>query len=1197
MLVPSWLRALSNRLKYNQFLRRHGKPVPRRGTRRISLLNRINVGQMAPASEELPDRTMLAATILIQQAAGSLDGELSATDGTIDFGDGVSGTLSVGALQAVQASTSISINATESITFATDVNTLALATQSGQTVSFSTNTASGQSIAFDDLNDSVTSEGATISFTAGTSATLGNINSKGASITLRAGLQGAGNLSVGNVLNAVNLTVAASTNTGDTVTVRGTGSASGQINITAGSTITIDNLVAQTVTITSLNNNIISADGTDAMTTIDPIDVNQLTLTAAAGINVVTLAASLTADNTTSGNITITQDALNARALTISNTAGVGVRNQAAGGTVTVTNADSAIETVGPVVSTNGAIAIDAPTSTVTVRNSVNSDRAATGANGGTVTITAANGITIDSGGSVTTAGGTFTANADAEAVPDNIGTFTLVSGTTIDTTGTTNASATITAADIEIGGTIDSGTARTNLINSAAGRLIRLGTATGVGIKLTDTELDRVTASIIQVGSTTAGNVTVEGDIDPANTSTLTIITGGTITQTSGNTITETNLRLSAAGGVTLNQDNDVDVLAGLTTGAAFSFTDADDLIVGTVDTQVGISTSNGEITLTQDTLDIQQAVNAATGDVNIRQRTAGRQIDLGTETANQLSLTDTELNLITGSVLRIGTSTAGAIHVTAAISPANIDDLTLLSDEGVDDNGNAGSISLPNGGLNVDVDTAVDLTGANDVAEIAGRIADAGQNFVYNDTSDLAIGSVDGTNGITVNAAAVIITAGGQITDGNTTGADITGTSADLTANGGIGDGDAIDTNVDNLTFSNTGSGNVAITDTDGVTVEASSNTAAGGTIDLIAGGDDNVLNINGALSSNNGNITLQGDKLTIGAAVGAGTAIVTLRSNNDGDAIDLGTDNGSANTLDITDPEIDQITAAVIRVGHTGAGNLTITNQIDPANSDTLSLITGGAVIDGTAGEQADITVNNLRISAETGIGAANDIDINVTTLAFTNDTSGQVNITDTAGGVTVDDVDTITTSSAVAGGSLTAASPLTISHDVNVGADMTFTASESGGADDLTIRGNSTVTLTSNTNSTLTFNAGEDIVFGSGAETGTIETAGTGTHTVQLNADTGGNDDGTVTQASSFTAVTTNNLEVTANNGIGTGAQFLQVAVDSLTTDSSGNNADQFIAETNTLTALDLDAGTGDITLVAGNSISDVDANAD
>src|SRR5262249_41067100 len=141
-----------------------------------------------------------------------------------------------------------------------------------------------------------------------------------------------------------------------------------------------------------------------------------------------------------------------------------------------------------------------------------------------TVSLTATNSITL--GGNVTTTG-TFTAHADVDlaAGPDSnatldapgedagTGVFTVASGMTV-TTG--NNALLISAADVNLAGSLNSGTATTT-IEAADGESIGLGTGAG-DLSLSETELQHITSGNLVIGSSattglgTTGTITANG-------------------------------------------------------------------------------------------------------------------------------------------------------------------------------------------------------------------------------------------------------------------------------------------------------------------------------------------------------------------------------------------------------------------------------------------------------------------------------------------------------------------------------------------------------------------------------------------------------------------------------------------------------------------------------------------------------------
>ena len=238
----------------------------------------------------------------------------------------------------------------------------------------------------------------------------------------------------------------------------------------------------------------------------------------------------------------------------------------------------------------------------------------------------------------------------------------------------------------------------------------MNLGAADAAGtLGLTDAELDTVTAGTLRVGSATSGNMTVSAALTPAGSTTLSLISGGTVTENVGATITTTNLAVSSVGAVTLNQANDVTTLAANVTGAnnAFAYTDANGLTIGTVDGINGITTNNGAITVTTtngaltvsntpaapdvnagtstvaltaggvnqlltvtgtvtgtggvtytaDNMTLTGATNAGAAIATLQPNTAGQLVNLGAaDAAGTLGLTDAELDTVTAGTLRVG-------------------------------------------------------------------------------------------------------------------------------------------------------------------------------------------------------------------------------------------------------------------------------------------------------------------------------------------------------------------------------------------------------------------------------------------------------------------------------------------------------------------------------------------------------------
>ncbi|NQV25070.1 MAG: FG-GAP repeat protein, partial [Rhodopirellula sp.] len=92
-------------------------------------------------------------------------------------------------------------------------------------------------------------------------------------------------------------------------------------------------------------------------------------------------------------------------------------------------------------------------------------------------------------------------------------------------------------------------------------------------------------------------------------------------------------------------------------------------------------------------------------------------------------------------------------------------------------------------------------------------------------------------------------------------------------------------------------------------------------------------------------------------------------------------------------LTDAELDLVNSTTgIIVGNAAAGDVTFTEAISPANTDTLTIVTGGSVTD--TGSLPVFIGGNLAISAANGIGGNDPLDIQAGTLAAVNSTSGDI-----------------------------------------------------------------------------------------------------------------------------------------------------------------------------------------------------------
>jgi hypothetical protein len=424
-----------------------------------------------------------------------------------------------------------------------------------------------------------------------------------------------------------------------------------------------------------------------------------------------------------------------------------------------------------------------------------------------------------------------------------------------------------------------------------------------------------------------------------------------------------------------------------------------------------------------------------------------------------------------------------------TGGIEIANTGDLTIgFAGEpfkGVQVTGASGDIQLNNSSGNVSITRNGDTIGGPAKVTVqtftTGNITTGG----LNGTPSGALHSSGGD--VTLNAVQNTFigdsSGGGAFGDVNTSGAG----NIFLMAGGNI--------NVDENSFVQAnGTGNITATaggnisllhthlvgvriDTSGGTIILS--TGAGGVFTSNTTFPPNIFSTNNGASG--GDITISADDMVINDPINAGTGIVTLQQATvTTQAITLG---GGGSGLGLSDAELGRITASVLRIGRSdNAGDITLDGQVKAhAGYSTLSLITGGAVLDTNATEP-DIAVNSLAIRAINGIS----LDTAVSNLAVRNATAGNVRVANT-GGVTLKAVDTVDGSpgneegdfAATGTTTFSAASPFTYAINFTSGSTINTTAGESAtpSVDNITV--NAAVTVQS-TSGDVKFLAGDDIV---------------------------------------------------------------------------------------------------------------------
>ena len=206
-------------------------------------------------------------------------------------------------------------------------------------------------------------------------------------------------------------------------------------------------------------------------------------------------------------------------------------------------------------------------------------------------------------------------------------------------------------------------------LSNTAGSGTVTL-TSKGAGITITSTGLHSDGAITLNA----AGDVLINqaGVTNSKGSGNLSITTTeGTITITNGGISSAGNIVISASSDVSINQGG-VTATAGTGTVSMSSS--------GTLTTEDNGIQAAGNVSLTADSINIASGtINAGKATVTILPATLGYAIDLGTDSAGKLSLTDAELDRLSTNKIVIGNSKNGAITISSPLDQSTINTLSL--------------------------------------------------------------------------------------------------------------------------------------------------------------------------------------------------------------------------------------------------------------------------------------------------------------------------------------------------------------------------------------------------------------------------------------------------------------------------------------------------------------------------------------
>ena len=470
--------------------------------------------------------------------------------------------------------------------------------------------------------------------------------------------------------------------------------------------------------------------------------------------------------------------------------------------------------------------------------------------------------------------------------------------------------------------------------------------------------------------GGIAVGAITATGD-----DVTLTA-TAGAITDGNGATTNVTAASLNATSATGINLDTAIASLDASVTGTGAIDIDNASAALALTD----VDTSSGAITIdTTGSLTATDVVAGGAGDVVLTSSTGSIAVGVVTATDNAVTLTSTTGAITDGN--------AAATNVTAA-------SLTATAATGIDlDTAIAALDASVTGIGGIDIDNTAAALALTDVDTANGSI-DIGTS-----------GTLAATDVVAGGAGDVLLAATGTITVGGVTAADST---ASLTSGASIlddnSDATAITASTINLT---TGAGAAVGSNTGGGAIPLGYLDIVGSpTVNLAAGAADAYVRFVTSTAVTSAQVGSLGSA-TSNVGIGVSDAAFQFTGNEFGAM--------GATNLEIyaNAVELNAIAGGQQEIGTSGSVLLTATTGAITALAD---------------GSSVDIGAGALSLNAATGIGSLTAIDTAVTSLVFSNSTSGAVSIAEADGlavsGNNAGDVTVTTTTGGIAVGAIVA-----------------------------------------------------------------------------------------------------------------------------------------------------------------------------
>ena len=447
-----------------------------------------------------------------------------------------------------------------------------------------------------------------------------------------------------------------------------------------------------------------------------------------------------------------------------------------------------------------------------------------------------------------------------------------------------------------------------------------------------------------------------------------ITLNNNGAVTQSAP--ITAAGLELKGTGPFTLtNAGNDIATLAAGTAGA-ISYTDSNAMTVGTVNT-AGIASSGNDVTLNAGgTVSIANNINAGAGFVKITtaalsagdiQGTGGTIISTNSLTGIKLDA-DGAIGTSTGTnPVRTNIVGGGKLDLTThgAAAAGNI----TLVEAGPITTGPAGNIN----GLNwTGTGHTLTLTSTAGPLTLANTAA-CGVFCLDNDATWITLAGdilFQGTVANDYGAGTVRFVSAGAITS---SAAFVGGTAAAV----GLRAVNDID-----LSLGTPGNVGTIAAFVSGAGKFVSARNGGPVTIGTVGADITGAFASTSGITTNNGNVTLKADNISLVATTSTGAGVVTLSTLTPGQIINIGA--GATNSLTVlgfSDSELNTITSTGgLTIGTTAqTGGIVVVGDANPTGvtAGTFNLTTGGAITR-SAGTLGTSGTTNLALNAHTGIG---------------------------------------------------------------------------------------------------------------------------------------------------------------------------------------------------------------------------------